>query len=116
VGIPSNHYTPSRLFAIEELPLALGYIVLHNGNFLEAVKDGVSSGRDTDSIGVMIGAVLGAMQGVQAIPAEEIAVIEESNRQDIKSHCAQFTEIAASIIDQDLKMNEIRQQQIRSIN
>jgi ADP-ribosylglycohydrolase len=116
VGIPSNHYTPSRLFAIEELPLALGYIVLHNGNFLEAVKDGVSSGRDTDSIGVMIGAILGAMQGVQAIPAEEIAAIEEINRQDIKSHCVQFIEAAASIIDKDIQLNQTRQQQIRSIN
>ena len=53
VGIPSNHYTPSRLFSIEELPLALAYIILHDGDLLEAVKDGVSSGRDTDSIGVM---------------------------------------------------------------
>jgi hypothetical protein len=116
VGIPSNHYTPSRLFAIEELPLALGYIMLHNGDLLEAVKDGVTSGRDTDSIGVMIGSILGAMQGVQAIPAEEIAVIEEINRQDIMSHCSQFSEAAALIIDQDLRMNDIRQQQIRSIN
>jgi ADP-ribosylglycohydrolase len=115
VGIPSNHYTPSRLFAIEELPLALGYIMLHNGDLLEAVKDGVTSGRDTDSIGVMIGSILGAMQGVQAIPAGEIAVIEEINRQDIMSHCSQFSEAAALIIDQDLRMNDIRQQQIRSI-
>jgi ADP-ribosylglycohydrolase len=115
LGIPSNHYTPSRLLAIEELPLALGYIVLHNGDFLEAVKDGVSSGRDTDSIGVMIGAILGAMHGVQAIPAEELAAIEEINRQDIETHCAQFCEAAAFMIDRDLRMNDIRQQQIRSI-
>jgi ADP-ribosylglycohydrolase len=115
LGIPSNHYTPSRLLAIEELPLALGYIVLHNGDFLEAVKDGVSSGRDTDSIGVMIGAILGAMHGVQAIPAEELAAIEEINRQDIKGHCTQFSEAAAFMIDRDLRMNDIRQQQIRSI-
>lgn len=114
-GIPSNHYTPSRLFSIEELPLALAYIVLHDGNLPEAVKDGVSSGRDTDSIGVMIGAILGAMQGVAAIPAEEIALIEQVNRQNIEQHCNHFIETAAFIIEQDLNMSSARQRRLRSI-
>ncbi|NEN84041.1 ADP-ribosylglycohydrolase family protein [Paenibacillus elgii] len=108
VGIPSNHYTPSRLFSIEELPLALAYMVLHDGDILEAVKDGVSSGRDTDSIGVMIGAILGAMQGVRAIPADEIAVLEEVNKQDMAGSCDRFTEAAAAIIQEDLELNNFR--------
>lgn len=112
VGIPSNHYTPSRLFAIEELPLALAYIVLHDGNLLEAVKDGVSSGRDTDSIGVMIGAILGGMQGVAAIPETEIAVLESANKQDIAQNCDRFAEAARTIIVQDLEMNARRQEQL----
>jgi ADP-ribosylglycohydrolase len=115
VGIPSNHYTPSRLFSIEELPLALAYIILHEGNFLEAVKDGVSSGRDTDSIGVMIGAILGAMQGVAAIPAEEITVLEEINKQEMDKHCNHFIETAAYIINKDIEMHEIRQQQMNKL-
>ncbi|MCP1308158.1 ADP-ribosylglycohydrolase family protein [Paenibacillus tyrfis] len=109
VGIPSNHYTPSRLFSIEELPLALAYMVLHDGDFLEAIKDGVSSGRDTDSIGVMIGAILGAMQGVRAIPADEIAVLEEVNKQDMAGSCDRFTEAASVIIQEDLELNSKRQ-------
>jgi ADP-ribosylglycohydrolase len=110
VGVPSNHYTPSRLFSIEELPLALGYIVLHEGNYLDAIRDGVSSGRDTDSIGVMIGAILGAMHGVSAIPADEIANLEKANNLDIGGHCERFIEAARSIIEHDLHMNRIRQQ------
>lgn len=115
VGIPSNHYTPSRLFSIEELPLALAYIVLHDGDLQEAVKDGVSSGRDTDSIGVMIGAILGALHGVQAIPGEEITVLEEVNKQDIEQHCSRFIKAAESIIQQDLAVNCLRQRQLLSI-
>ncbi|SDO49612.1 ADP-ribosylglycohydrolase [Paenibacillus sp. yr247] len=113
VGIPSNHYTPSRLFSIEELPMALAYMVLHDGNLLEAVKDGVSSGRDTDSIGVMIGAILGGMQGVTAIPEAEIEVLEAANKQEIEKHCNLFAEAAASIIMEDLEMNNLRQKQLR---
>lgn len=116
VGLPSNYYTPSRLFSIEELPLALAYIVLHEGDFLEAIKDGVSSGRDTDSIGVMIGAILGAMQGITVIPTDEVETLEQANKQNIEQHCDQFIETAAFIIQQDLEMNNMRQQQLRSIN
>ncbi|MFE5321132.1 ADP-ribosylglycohydrolase family protein [Paenibacillus sp. NPDC056579] len=115
LGIPSNHYTPSRLFSIEELPMALAYIVLHDGDLLEAVKDGVSSGRDTDSIGVMIGAILGAMQGVAAIPADEISTLEEANKQDMETQCSRFIEAAAAILKEDLEFSERRQQQLRSI-
>ncbi len=115
VGLPSNHYTPSRLFSIEELPLALAYIVLHEGDLQEAVKDGVSSGRDTDSIGVMIGAILGAMHGVSAIPAADIAAIEEINRQRIDAECYRFIETAAFIIDQDLANRLRRHQLIQAI-
>lgn len=115
LGIPSNHYTPSRLFAIEELPLALGYMILHEGNFLEAVKDGVSSGRDTDSIGVIIGAILGAMQGVQAIPADEIEKLEKVNQQQFETHCNAFIEAAMAIIENDLQFHSKRQQMIASI-
>lgn len=115
LGIPSNHYTPSRLFSIEELPIALAYIVLHDGDFLEAIKDGVSSGRDTDSIGVMIGAVLGAMQGVDVIPTDEIEQIEKVNKQEIAQHIETFTEVAADIIRTDLERNETRQKQLQTI-
>jgi ADP-ribosylglycohydrolase len=115
VGSPSNHYTPSRLFSIEELPIALAYMVLHEGDFLEAVKDGVSSGRDTDSVGVMIGAILGAMHGVSAIPDAEIAALEEANRQDIGGNCERFTEAAAAIIRHDVESANLRERQLNSI-
>ena len=115
VGMPSNHYTPSRLFSIEELPLALAYIVLHEGELTEAVKDGVSSGRDTDSIGVMIGAILGAMHGASAIPADEIERLERINRQQFDNQAMRFGEAAAAIIRQDLDAQDRRSSQIRSI-
>lgn len=45
----------------------------------------------------MIGAILGAMQGVQAIPAEEIAALEGENRQDFEANGNRFIETAAWI-------------------
>ena len=102
VGKPSNYYTPSRLFSIEELPIALGYIVLHDGKFHEAINDGINSGRDTDSIGVMIGAILGAMQGTGHIKTKDIETLERVNKQNLEGCAKEFSEVAKEIIKRDI--------------
>lgn len=103
VGKPSNYYTPSRLFSIEELPMALGYIVLHDGKFHEAINDGINSGRDTDSIGVMIGAILGAMQGTEHIKTKDIETLERVNKQNLAQCAKEFSEVAKEIIKRDIR-------------
>jgi ADP-ribosylglycohydrolase len=115
VGLPSNHYTPSRLFSIEELPIALGYIVLHEGDFYESITDGINSGRDTDSIGVMIGTILGAMHGVNTIKSKDIEILEKVNLQNLMDSAKAFAETCAEIIKNDLKEEERRKKSIESI-
>ncbi|MES9684888.1 hypothetical protein CN514_13430 [Bacillus sp. AFS001701] len=108
VGIPSNHYTPSRLFSIEELPMALAFIVLNNGEFYKTIYDGVNSGRDTDSIGVMIGVILGAKYGSEIIQQEDILLLESKNKMNLTELSDTFAEVAKEIILQDLSVNEQR--------
>ncbi|QUG40698.1 ADP-ribosylglycohydrolase family protein [Psychrobacillus sp. INOP01] len=108
LGIPSNHYTPSRLFSIEELPMALAFIVLNDGDFYTSIYDGINSGRDTDSIGVMIGVILGAMQGVGVIKNEDIKLLEETNKTNFTLLAEEFAEVAEMIIKEDLALNQKR--------
>ena len=70
-GVPTDAYQPSRLHSIEELPLALGFALVNGGAFRKSIEDGINSGRDTDSIGVMAGAILGAMHGEAVIDAAD---------------------------------------------
>lgn len=102
LGKPSNHYTPSRLLSIEELPVALFYIALHEGAFEESILDGVNSGRDTDSIGVMIGAILGALNGPSIVPTEYITDIEHVNQYPLREIGQRFSITAEQIIRQDI--------------
>lgn len=106
VGIPSNHYTPSRLGSIEELPLALGFIVYNNGEFYPSIYDGINSGRDTDSIGVMIGVILGAMYGAPAIKSEDIHLLESANHLNFEEITDAFAGNAKLIIEKDLEALE----------
>ncbi|MGG3507528.1 ADP-ribosylglycohydrolase family protein [Paenibacillus lautus] len=108
VGIPSNHYTPSRLWSIEELPMALAFIVLNDGDYYRSILDGVNSGRDTDSIGVMAGVILGAMYGCEVIRKEDIEQLNKVNRLDLCAIADRFSAIAAQIIEDDLRINESR--------
>lgn len=115
VGIPSNNYTPSRLFSIEELPIALGYIVLNDGDFSSSIVDGINSGRDTDSIGVMIGSILGAMHGYKVIKEEDINLLERVNKQDLLLNTDKFCEAAMEIIYKDIKTAEKRREMLERI-
>ncbi|MGO4789632.1 ADP-ribosylglycohydrolase family protein [Paenibacillus sp. 2KB_20] len=108
VGIPSNHYTPSRLWSIEELPMALAFIVLNDGDYYRSILAGVNSGRDTDSIGVMAGVILGAMYGCEVIRKEDIEQLNKVNRLDLCAIADRFSGIAAQIIEEDLRINESR--------
>lgn len=108
LGIPANHYTPSRLFSIEELPIALAFIVLNNGEYYQSIYDGVNSGRDTDSIGVMIGVILGAMYGDSVIKKTDKQLLETINKTNYKEVAEQFASVAESIIKKDILMNEKR--------
>ena len=100
-GKPTPNYQPSRFLSIEELPLALGFAIVSDGDFRRAIEDGVNSGRDTDSIGVMAGAILGAMHGESVIDASEAAQLDSVNRFDLAVEAARFAATARAILDAD---------------
>lgn len=68
---------PSQYHAIEEVPIALAFLVVARGDFRTAVLGAVNYGRDSDSIAGMVGAIIGALRGKRALPdywAREIAL------------------------------------------
>ncbi|ATP41415.1 hypothetical protein CSE16_15860 [Solibacillus sp. R5-41] len=109
LGVPSNHYTPSRLFAIEELPLALAFILYNDGDYYKSIQDGINSGRDTDSIGVMAGVILGAMYGASIIKAEDEQLLSETNQIDFDLEATSFADVAKAIIQKDIETAHIVQ-------
>ncbi|MBD7984524.1 ADP-ribosylglycohydrolase family protein [Sporosarcina sp. Sa2YVA2] len=106
LGIPTNHYTPSRVWSIEELPIALGFIVYNDGEYYKSIYDGINSGRDTDSIGVMIGVILGAMNGTSVIDVEDINTLEGINKLDFNQLANSFSSVAKQIIARDIAVFE----------
>lgn len=100
-GVPTDAYQPSRRHSIEELPLALGFCVVSDGDFRRAIEDGINSGRDTDSIGVMAGAILGALHGENVIAAADRAQLDGANRLDLTGSADAFAATATAILNAD---------------
>jgi ADP-ribosylglycohydrolase len=97
---------PSRLLAIEELPIALGMLVVSQGSYREGVLGGVNYGRDSDSIATMTGAISGALNGVSGIPSEWLSTVEKASRRDFAKSSALLTEIASEIQKKDKARQE----------
>lgn len=115
VGRATEDYTPGRCKSIEELPIALGYAVLCNGDFLPTLIQAVNSGRDTDSIGCMTGAILGALHGVQAIPEHFRTQIITANKIDIDDYARTLHDTAREILTRDAEKQELRAQYLSRI-
>jgi ADP-ribosylglycohydrolase len=97
-GMPTAAYQPSRLGAIEELPLALGFALFNEGDFRISIEDGINSGRDTDSIGVMAGAILGVLHGESVIEPADLKTIDSANRFDLTASADRFAGTATRIL------------------
>jgi ADP-ribosylglycohydrolase len=92
---------PSRLQAIEELPIALGLLVVTRGDFAETVLGGVNYGRDSDSIASMGGALAGALGGVTALRADWVADVGEASRYDLEEPGRTMADVAVDILRRD---------------
>jgi ADP-ribosylglycohydrolase len=91
---------PSRLHAIEELPVALGMLVVARGDWRHAVLGAVNYGRDCDSIATMAGAVAGALGS--AVPEDWTKKVAEASRLDLWEPARTLTEVTREVFARDV--------------
>ncbi|WP_030616954.1 ADP-ribosylglycohydrolase family protein [Streptomyces sclerotialus] len=91
---------PSRLHAIEELPVALGLLLIGDGDYRETVLGAVNYGRDCDSIATMCGALVGALG--RPVPTEWTTAVSEASRLDLQAPAHALTAVAHEIHHRDL--------------
>ncbi|MET8840866.1 ADP-ribosylglycohydrolase family protein [Streptomyces rubiginosohelvolus] len=92
---------PSRLHAIEELPVALGMLLVGGGDYRRTVLGSVNYGRDCDSIATMSGAIVGALGG--GIPADWAETVAEASRLDLHTPARALAQVAREVFARDLE-------------
>jgi ADP-ribosylglycohydrolase len=92
---------PSRLHSIEELPVALGMLLVAAGDYRHAVLGSVNYGRDCDSIATMSGALAGAL-GAE-VPHDWAKTVAESSRLDLDAPARTLAEVTREIFERDVR-------------
>ncbi len=92
---------PSRLHSIEELPIALGMLLIADGAYETSVLGAVNYGRDCDSIATMAGAIAGALGGEPVIPAAWSKQVAESSRLDLHAPAGALAAVAREVFALD---------------
>ncbi|MEW1634974.1 ADP-ribosylglycohydrolase family protein [Streptomyces sp. NPDC093801] len=92
---------PSRLHSIEELPIALGMLLVTDGGYEASVLGAVNYGRDCDSTAGMAGAIAGALGGAGAVPAGWAAQVAGASRLDLHAPAAALASVAREVFARD---------------
>ncbi|MFE9932408.1 ADP-ribosylglycohydrolase family protein [Streptomyces sp. NPDC005533] len=92
---------PSRLHSIEELPIALGMLLVADGAYEASVLGAVNYGRDCDSIATMAGAIAGALGGEAVVPAVWAKQVAEASRLDLHAPALAMAAVAREVFALD---------------
>ena len=101
---------PSRVHSIEELPLALAFLLIAKGDYRDTVLGGVNYGRDADSIASMGGALAGALGGLGAIPADWREDVAAASRLDLVAPGLTLAAVARRIREADARRRRAAEQ------
>jgi ADP-ribosylglycohydrolase len=106
----------SRLHAIEELPVALGLVLVAGGDYATAVLGAANYGRDADSIAAMAGAVAGALGGLASVPAEWREIVARESRIDLEEPGRRMAAVAREIRADDRRREEAHDRAFAAID
>lgn len=109
-GDGTNSWQPSREHSIEEVPIAIGFLVVTGGDYKGSIFGGMNYERDNDSIVGMAGAIAGARHGASTIRSNWMAQINQANRIDLHPLAHDLTELTIKLQKQQLERVSARQQ------
>ena len=107
-GNGSNDWRPSRSHSIEEVPIALGFLIVTGGDFEGTIMGGTNYGRDNDSIAGMGGAIAGALHGIDTLRPEWVEQINTANRIDLMPLAADMADLARKLQAEQLEAAQAR--------
>jgi ADP-ribosylglycohydrolase len=107
-GNGTDDWGPSRQKSIEELPVALGFLLVAGGDFERAAIGAANYGRDNDSIAGIAGAIAGALHGDGAIRPDWTAKVNAANRIDLDPYAVGLTRLAVTLQRRQMAAAEAR--------
>tara|TARA_B100001123_G_C15323162_1_gene1028613 strand:- start:1638 stop:2780 length:1143 start_codon:yes stop_codon:yes gene_type:complete len=115
-GNGTNNWRPSREHSIEELPIALGFLIIASGDFEKSIFGASNYGRDNDSIAGMVGAISGALNGAKEIRKDWINTINEANRVDLVPMVRDLHDLRLKLHEENIDHIQNQKRYFQSLN
>ena len=74
----------SGLHASEAVPAVFGILACCGNSPENAILAAVNIGNDTDTVATMVGSIVGALHGIEALPSNYLSVINDANQFDLE--------------------------------
>ncbi|MGY8796558.1 MAG: ADP-ribosylglycohydrolase family protein, partial [Woeseiales bacterium] len=72
------------LHASEAVPAVFGILACCGNDPKEAILAAVNIGNDTDTVATMVGSIVGALHGIEALPSNYLPVLNEANKFELE--------------------------------
>jgi ADP-ribosylglycohydrolase len=114
-GNKTDDWVPSRLKSIEEVPIAIGFLIVANGDFEQSIFGAANYGRDNDSIAGMAGGIAGALHGDAVIRPEWISQVNAANKVDFDPLARDLTRLTIALQQEQLAAAQARQKDFAAL-
>ncbi|MGL5720781.1 MAG: ADP-ribosylglycohydrolase family protein [Brevinema sp.] len=81
------------LHVSEAVPAAFGCIAASQDNAMNAIYAAINMGNDTDTIGIMAGAIMGAYKGFSAFNEDQLNIVNKMNKFDLRATTNQIIDL-----------------------
>jgi len=81
------------LHASEAVPAVFGILACCGDDAETAILAAVNIGNDTDTIATMVGSIVGAMHGIEALPSNYLPVLNEANNFELETLAARILQL-----------------------
>ena len=81
------------LHASEAVPAVFGILACCGNDPEQAILAAVNSGNDTDTIATMVGSIVGALHGIEALPSNYLPVLNKANQFELEDLAARVLQL-----------------------
>ena len=90
-------FVGTSMLTHETVPAAIAYVVMANGDPIQAIRISTWGGGDCDTLAAIAGAICGAYRGVDSIPSAMLKTIERVNNLDLAAIAKAYHDVALKI-------------------
>ena len=81
--------------ANEAVPSVFGFLAAAGGDVMQSIYLAINAGNDSDTTGIMAGAIAGAFKGAGSIPEKHLPLLSKVNDMDIEGVARKISQIVA---------------------